>query len=166
MRALTLWQPWASLVTVGAKRWETRRWGTAYRGPILIHAAARIPPRSAYQPDEPAEIPSAVVEAMIEALGVADFEELPRGAILAAGFMDDCRIVESEYHAGMLVSCAHESRSAMEREALFGDWTPGRFVWHMGHVRRLGAPVPARGARGLWTPSGALRQALELAGIP
>ena len=46
MRALTLWQPWASLVVAGAKPWEFRSW----RAPrsiigerIVIHAGARKP---------------------------------------------------------------------------------------------------------------------------
>ncbi len=39
-RALTLWQPWASLIAIGAKTIETRSWSTAYRGPLLIHAGA------------------------------------------------------------------------------------------------------------------------------
>lgn len=43
MKALTLWQPWASLVALGAKRIETRSWSTTYRGPLAIHAAARKP---------------------------------------------------------------------------------------------------------------------------
>lgn len=40
MKALTLWQPWASLIAVGAKTIETRSWSTTYRGPLAIHAAA------------------------------------------------------------------------------------------------------------------------------
>lgn len=43
MKAITLWQPWASLVAVGLKRAETRGWSTRYRGPLAIHAAARVP---------------------------------------------------------------------------------------------------------------------------
>lgn len=43
-KALTLWQPWASLVALGVKTIETRSWSTAYRGPLAIHAAARRPP--------------------------------------------------------------------------------------------------------------------------
>lgn len=39
MKAITLWQPWASLVATGAKIIETRSWGTRHRGPIAIHAA-------------------------------------------------------------------------------------------------------------------------------
>lgn len=43
MKALTLHQPWASLIAVGAKKIETRSWSTSYRGPLAIHAAASVP---------------------------------------------------------------------------------------------------------------------------
>jgi hypothetical protein len=38
MKALTLYQPWASLVALGHKTVETRKWATTYRGPLAIHA--------------------------------------------------------------------------------------------------------------------------------
>ncbi|WP_300611056.1 ASCH domain-containing protein [Trebonia sp.] len=38
MKALTVRQPWASLIMCGAKDVECRTWMTAYRGPLLIHA--------------------------------------------------------------------------------------------------------------------------------
>lgn len=41
MKAITVWQPWASLLVSGRKRYETRSWATSYRGPIAIHAAKR-----------------------------------------------------------------------------------------------------------------------------
>ena len=44
MKALTLWQPWASLVALGWKSVETRCWSTKYRGPLAIHSAAKLPP--------------------------------------------------------------------------------------------------------------------------
>jgi hypothetical protein len=37
--ALSLKQPWAALVVHGLKTLEIRRWATAYRGPLLIHAS-------------------------------------------------------------------------------------------------------------------------------
>ena len=43
MKAITLRQPWASLVALGVKAIETRSWSTRYRGPLAIHAAARQP---------------------------------------------------------------------------------------------------------------------------
>ena len=38
MKALSLTQPWASLVADGRKTTETRSWLTHYRGPLAIHA--------------------------------------------------------------------------------------------------------------------------------
>lgn len=43
MRALTIHQPWASLVALGVKTIETRSWRTSYRGPLAIHAGQRSP---------------------------------------------------------------------------------------------------------------------------
>lgn len=40
--ALSLKQPWAALLVHGRKTIEVRRWPTARRGPVLIHAA-RVP---------------------------------------------------------------------------------------------------------------------------
>jgi hypothetical protein len=42
MHALSLKQPWATLLVHGLKTIEVRRWATARRGPVLIHAA-RVP---------------------------------------------------------------------------------------------------------------------------
>lgn len=41
MRCISLHQPWASLIALGAKRIETRSWDTSYRGPLAIHAAKK-----------------------------------------------------------------------------------------------------------------------------
>lgn len=42
MRALSLWQPHASAIALLIKRYETRGWSTAYRGPLVIHAAKKL----------------------------------------------------------------------------------------------------------------------------
>lgn len=47
MKALTVWQPWASLIMIGAKPYEFRRWDYRKREPalvderIVIHAGSR-----------------------------------------------------------------------------------------------------------------------------
>lgn len=52
MKALTIWQPWASLIMIGAKPFEFRRWDYRERERgldgqrIVIHAGARSIPRS------------------------------------------------------------------------------------------------------------------------
>jgi activating signal cointegrator 1 len=162
VRALTLWQPWASLVACGAKRWETRRWGASYRGPVLIHAALRRPPSTynRHRKDDAGEvvigpeIRPAVVEAMIEALGVSDFDRLPRGAVVATAELAEVRRIENDERMHELIARAHGlSMAAARHEWLFGDWTPGHFAWGLDHVRPVEPPVPAAGARRLWVPS-------------
>ncbi len=44
MKALSLHQPWASLIAEGVKTIETRSRATRYRGPLAIHAAKHRPP--------------------------------------------------------------------------------------------------------------------------
>lgn len=39
VRALTIRQPWASLIAHADKRVESRTWSTGWRGTLLIHAA-------------------------------------------------------------------------------------------------------------------------------
>lgn len=38
MKALSIQQPWASLILTGVKSVENRTWKTPHRGPLLIHA--------------------------------------------------------------------------------------------------------------------------------
>lgn len=45
MKALSIWQPWASLIIHGGKDVENRPWRTSYRGELLIHASAHKPTR-------------------------------------------------------------------------------------------------------------------------
>lgn len=40
MRALSIKQPWASLIISGRKTLEVRSWSTQYRGPIIVCASA------------------------------------------------------------------------------------------------------------------------------
>ena len=44
MKALTIREPYVSPIALGLKHYETRSWGTAYRGPILIHTAKAVLP--------------------------------------------------------------------------------------------------------------------------
>lgn len=44
LKALTLHQPWASLVAVGAKTIETRSRRISHRGPLAIHAGKEMRP--------------------------------------------------------------------------------------------------------------------------
>jgi hypothetical protein len=42
MKALSIHQPWASLIVHGIKTVENRKWRTNHRGPLLIHAGRKL----------------------------------------------------------------------------------------------------------------------------
>ena len=42
MKAISIRQPWASLIVAGIKDIENRSWMTSYRGKVLVHAAQKI----------------------------------------------------------------------------------------------------------------------------
>lgn len=142
MRALSLWQPWASAIALGIKTVETRSWSTKYRGTLLIHATQRFP-REARE--------FAAVEHTLGRLP----ERLPLGAVVAVATLVDVRPTEE---VALEVS-------ALER--LYGDYTPGRWAWMLDDVRSLtvGGFVSAIGGQGLWTPEpGLVRQVIDAQG--
>ena len=75
--ALSVKQPWATLLVHGLKTIEVRRWPTARRGRILLHAA-RVPDE---RPEAWARVPPELRE-MAQLLG----------GIIGAGDLIDCRI--------------------------------------------------------------------------
>jgi hypothetical protein len=74
--ALSLKQPWAALLAHARKSIEVRRWATARRGRVLIHAA-RVPDA---RPEAWALVPEELKEAAMQV-----------GGILGAGELIACR---------------------------------------------------------------------------
>ena len=146
MRCLTLTQPWASLVAIGAKRIETRSWGTNYRGPLAIHAAkgfAALPGGNLtdFCLNEP--FGSALFAGGIRKL--VPGEDLPLGKVIAVGTLVTCIPLDDgpTVRDALILSDAPHERE-------FGDYAVGRFAWILADVRPLPAPIPARGSLGLW----------------
>lgn len=76
MKAITIWQPWASLLATGAKQYETRSWATSYRGPIAIHAAKKD------ISDVLHILPRHLANKMKETIGT-ELKDLPTGSVIA-----------------------------------------------------------------------------------
>lgn len=142
MKAITLWQPWATLVAIGVKRLETRSWPiprAALGQAVAIHAAKRAPEWTTNH-------------AINNALARHGFENehqdapprvlLPRGRIVAVGELQHSYRIDEAFLA---------SPYFREEDRPFGDFTPGRFAWDLGKVVPLRAPIPSKGAQGLWT---------------
>jgi len=138
MKALSLTQPWATLIAIGAKRIETRSWSTRYRGPIAIHASKSMPLGCrAFAYADPA---GRVLNDAGILLG-GDCRDLPKGAIVAVATLTG--IERTETILGM-------SQGLLRHEIEFGDYSRGRFGWVLSDVVPLLKPVPATGALGLW----------------
>lgn len=127
MKAISLWQPWASAISLGHKRIETRGWPTRHRGPIAIHAAKRWTP-------EEREIASMFEERH----GMTGLADPPRGCIVAVATLVSVRPTE------------HLIEEISETEEMLGNYGPGRYGWMLEDVRRLDDPVPWRGMQGLF----------------
>jgi len=137
MKALTLWQPYATLVALRVKRWETRSWRTEHRGLLAIHAAARMPRGMRAVCEQPAF--------RYALRGVR--RPFVRGAVVAIVDVLDCRPTGTLLDQLDLGFGADDGLLA---QFVFGDFTPGRFAWPLGNIRRLKEPIPANGAQRLW----------------
>jgi len=66
-KVLTVRQPWAQLIIDGIKPVENRTWQTDYRGPLLIHAAAKVCRKTIEQFDlNPDELPFGAIIGAVE----------------------------------------------------------------------------------------------------
>jgi len=139
-KAISLHQPYASLIAAGAKRYETRTWGAHYRGLILIHAS------KAWSEEVSA---LCLMSPFFEALtaGVEPVRALPRGAVVAAARLSTCLRVPRTPDAFKQFLATY----ADAREQAFGDWTSGRYVWRLDDVAALPEPIALRGKQGLFT---------------
>lgn len=132
MRAISLWQPWASLWLTDAKTIETRSWYTGVRGPVLVHAAKRI------ERDVDSELAS-----ICEAEFGADWRRtLPLGALVGRIYLEAC------------AGTAYLSRKSSAQDLACGNFEPGRFGWiRSREVIEFVRPIPYRGQQGFfWVP--------------
>lgn len=129
MKALTISQPFASLIAAGSKWIENRTWPTNYRGPLAIHAGKG----SQY-------------------LSRVELAAYPTGAVVAVGFLVAC----VHLHAVQETCDNGKSRNRPAHDAptyeeiLFHSHAEGPWLWVLRDVVELDIPIPYRGAQGLW----------------
>lgn len=142
MKALTIWQPWASLIACGAKTIETRSWSTSYRGPLAIHAAKRVV--------SPKDWPDGARAALTERAGTSAVGLVDRGVVVATCVLVDVVEIEPDQLAWGVIADGRAQTWNVDPERDFGDFTPGRFAWLLAEVERIHRPPAAVGRQGLW----------------
>lgn len=172
MKALSLLQPWASLIPFLAKGIETRSWATKYRGPLAIHASAKFSPELRElcftEPFQTAIIRG--LKLPTNALKQDDLKLLPLGKVIATCELVDCIPIttEGDLLENPFIELVKTRLTAMQKdgrfkrvyytqEFYFGDYTEGRYAWILDNVKALAEPIPAKGALSIWDwvpPSG------------
>jgi hypothetical protein len=124
VRALSLWQPWASLMADGRKKIETRHW----RPPawligqeLAIHATMKVDKEFS-------------IECEYDPLTI------PRGCIVAIVRLDKFEKFTE----------AFEMEIAATREGRYGDFHMGRYGWFCTLIEKLNPPIAATGHQGIW----------------
>lgn len=138
--ALSLTQPWASLVACGEKRIETRSWPTHLRGLIAIHAAKGFP-RDARALLSLHPFQSALQRPNV---WVDENGTLPRAAIIAVVELTHCYRFSGDIELDLA------GVAAAEHEAAFGNYAEGRYGYVLEKARRLAIPIPVRGWQRFW----------------
>lgn len=152
MRAISLWQPWASLWLSPAKVHETRHYRTMVRGPVIVHAAKR--PIDLIDSDledlvgehypEPCEIRG----------GRSLVDCLPLGALLGIVHITDCVPT---------IGIGGKTQHASLADLLAGDWSAGRYAWRRSYYRRFETPIPWKGKQGFFEVPDNIIPAMETA---
>jgi len=152
VKAISLWEPYASLVRTGAKTWETRSWATKYRGPLLICAAKkgisvnyntrliRVEKELVRKLDNP------FIQEGLTTDWDKNYPPILSQLVYRLNFGMATAIIE-------LVDCVevgHVCTSEIEREQAFGDFSPGRYAWKLRLIDGTFEPFPVKGRQGIF----------------
>ena len=145
MKAITILEPWASLIAYGVKKIETRSWSTNYRGKIAIHAG------------KSKKNTGGVINEFKGIKLPDDFIPLNYGCVIAIADLVDCVQIKTllmlhqspKTHTATLAN----NQKISGNEYILGDYTLGRYAWILKNVQRI-EPIPTRGQQRIWNWSG------------
>ena len=145
MKALTLHQPWATLIAAGVKTTETRSWGppkSLIGHRIALHAGKQLIKSQN-------GLGAGTWEMMNTLYGPEWSDRIPRGKIVATARLADARrVVALDLETGRARLSGSPARTVLADP--YGDFSPGRWLWLLADVQPCNPPAPARGAQGLW----------------
>ena len=124
MKAITIKQPWASLIVHGIKDIENRSWSTKFRGRVLIHATAKGEKRSW---GSLSDIQSSKLLQSGSSLNKTSFSNLPTGSIIGSIEIVDC---------------------IMNHPSVWAD--KGVYNWVLANPILFPEPIPVKGKLSFW----------------
>ena len=136
MKALSVWQPWASLIVTGNKKIETRGWRAP---PSIIGQRIAIASTKTVGREQRAAAGEPSFLLHYADTGLPPLDDMPMGCVLGSVIVESCRAIDPELLDGLDAP-----------EEAFGWYGPGRFVWFLTEPELFQQPVCARGGQGLW----------------
>lgn len=121
MKALTIKQPWASLIVNEYKKYEFRSWKTNYRGKVLIHAGL----------SKENDIINKVQSYNLEYIN---------GAIIGEADIVDCILVDKKFD--------HNLKQI--DSIVYGNNHIGNYAWKLENIKKYENPIYVKGKLGLW----------------
>lgn len=122
MKALTIKQPWATLIVDGYKMYEFRSWKTNYRGKILIHAGKSLEKEQ----DKKFKCYNLCHEF---------------GAIVGEAILTDCILVDEEF----------QEKLEKENKLVYGNsGHVTKYAWKLENIKKYDKPIYINGKLGLW----------------
>ena len=128
MKAITVSQPFASLIASGEKWVENRRWHCGYRGPLAIHAGKGK-----------------------QYMNARELQDYPTGCIVAIADMIACINLEASRGGKQRHEVEKMAQQGVTLESLLAhEHAEGPYCFVLSNVRKLTEPIDCRGAQGLW----------------
>ena len=143
IKCFALWQPWATLVVEGLKKYETRSQYSRYRGgPTGIHATKKSPAwAEELFYNEP-------FFSRLSGLGYKKFSDLPQGGVIGTVIVKEwLKIIEwnkTPIHPKVEINTIQDTI-----EKSFGDWQPGRYAIELEKPDKFPILFPAKGQQNL-----------------
>lgn len=136
MKAISIWQPYASLIVTGHKFTETRGWPAPKS---LIGSRIAIASTKKVRPEQCAVMQDPEFRRYYDETGLPEIEDLPHGYVLGMVTLHSCAPITEE-----------DLEDITDEERLYGWWEIGRYAWRLRHPEEIKEPVSVRGAQGVW----------------
>lgn len=121
MKALSIKEPWASLIVNGYKEYEFRSWKMSYRGKVLIHASKTIEKEEKQKFDE-------------------YNLEYSKGEIIGCATITDCILVDSNF----------DKILRNKNSKVYGNIHTNLYAWKLENIEKYDHKIKATGKLGLW----------------
>jgi hypothetical protein len=144
MKALTIWQPWASLIIAGAKSFEWRTWpppASLIGQRLAIHAGARKVEASDIL--QILDLIEAGESSLVGDIAGPLLRRVPLGAWPRSSVLGTAIVCPP-------ISAAEYARKYSRRGQDSTRIDHHQLGWPLRDIERFEPPVPARGAQGLW----------------